>query len=373
LANVITGGAGNDKLDGGAGVDTMIGGTGNDTYIVDDAGDGVIEAVAPGSVDNVFTTVSYTLAAGQEIESLRANATTALTLTGNEFNNTVAGNAGNDTLVGGAGDDILNGNGGADAMAGGTDNDTYLVDNAGDVVTENLGEGTDTVQTSISRTLAANVENLTGTGAVGLTLTGNGLANTITGTSGNDILDGKAGVDAMNGGAGNDTYFVDNSGDSVVEAGGAGADTVSAAVNSYTLGNNLENLTFIGFGNFAGNGNGVANVITSGAGNDTLSANNGNDTLIGGAGNDTMAGGNGNDIFQCLANGFGADVITDFGTTPGGAQDFINVTALGIRNLAGIGIAAAGGNTVLSFGGGTVTLNSVASNTISTADFKFAP
>ena len=42
---------------------------------------------------------------------------------------------------------------------------------------------------------------------------------------------------------------------------------------TFTLANNVENLTFTGAGNFAGNGNVSANTyITGGAGNDTLTA-----------------------------------------------------------------------------------------------------
>ena len=70
-----------------------------------------------------------------------------------------------------------------------------MVDNAGDVVTEALNEGTDTVQSSVTYTLGANVENLTLTGSANLNGTGNALANVITGNSGNNILDGAGGAD----------------------------------------------------------------------------------------------------------------------------------------------------------------------------------
>ena len=139
--DTLFGGAGNDTLNGGAGADAMSGGLGNDTFIVDNAGDVVTEAAGQGT-DTVNTSVSYTLAAGSEVEIMNATVgvagTVGLTLTGNEFDNTVNGAAANDTLFGGAGNDRLNGGAGADAMSGGTGNDTYIVDNAGDVVTENL-------------------------------------------------------------------------------------------------------------------------------------------------------------------------------------------------------------------------------------------
>src|SRR4030095_265564 len=101
---------------------------------------------------------------------------------------------------------VLDGRAGADTMTGGVGNDTYLVDNAGDVVTELAGEGTDTVQSSITYTLGANVENLTLTGNNPINGTGNALVNTLRGNGANNILDGQAGADTIIGGAGNDTY-----------------------------------------------------------------------------------------------------------------------------------------------------------------------
>ena len=120
--------------------------------------------------------------------------------TGNTLNNVIIGNAGNnalsglggnDTLTGGLANDTLDGGTGTDAMAGGAGNDTYVVDAAADSVTENLNEGTDTVQTSLTTyTLGANVENLTFTGTAAFSGTGNTLNNTILGGSGNDTLNG---------------------------------------------------------------------------------------------------------------------------------------------------------------------------------------
>ncbi len=127
-ANIIVGNAGHNVLDGGGGADTMRGGAGNDTYIVDRAADRVIEAVGGGH-DVVLAGASYRLAAGQEVEELRAadeTARTRLNLTGNEFANTLIGNAGRNVLNGGGGDDVLNGGGGQDVLVGGAGNDVLI-------------------------------------------------------------------------------------------------------------------------------------------------------------------------------------------------------------------------------------------------------
>ncbi|WP_280950082.1 calcium-binding protein, partial [Rhizobium leguminosarum] len=154
------------------------------------------------------------------------------------------------------------------------------VDNAGDSVTESASEGTDTVRTNLaSYTLGANVENLTYNGTAAFAGTGNSLDNLIiggaasdmlSGGAGNDTLNGSAGADTLIGGAGDDIYAVDNAGDSVTESASEGTDTVRTNLASYTLGANVENLTYNGTAAFAGTGNASANTIRGGAGADTL-------------------------------------------------------------------------------------------------------
>ncbi|VUZ26587.1 Uncharacterised protein, partial [uncultured Comamonas sp.] len=162
-SDTLLGGAGDDILHGGAGADRMEGGTGNDTYVVDDAGDTVVEQANEG-IDTVQSRISYTL--GEHVENLILAGSSNIDgignaldniLTGNSGHNRLYGGAGNDTLLGGAGNDLLNGGTGADRMEGGTGNDSYVVDDAGDVVVERAGEGVDTVEASISYTLGDNV------------------------------------------------------------------------------------------------------------------------------------------------------------------------------------------------------------------------
>ncbi|MCC0804884.1 calcium-binding protein [Methylobacterium sp. W2] len=114
FANKIVGTTGNDILDGKTGADTLSGGAGNDSYYVDNANDHLIETTG---TDTVYASVSYTLETGVEIEALRVSGSKGLTLTGNEFANTIVGGAGKDVIVGGLGQDTL---------VGGAGNDTFV-------------------------------------------------------------------------------------------------------------------------------------------------------------------------------------------------------------------------------------------------------
>ena len=328
LGNVLTGNAGNNVLDGGAGADTMVGGGGNDTYVVDHVGD-VVTEVAGGGIDTVQSSIAYTL--GSEVENLVLTGSASINGTGNALANSLTGNAGNNVLDGGLG---------ADTMIGGAGNDTYVVDATGDVVTELAGGGLDTVRSSVTYGLSANVENLVLTGTGAINGTGNDLANVLTGNAAANVLNGGAGADTMAGGQGNDTYYVDNAADSVVEYSGEGTDTVYSGIG-LTLWANVENLIFTGASSVNGTGNalanqmtgnGGANVLDGGAGNDTLYGMAGNDVLRGGAGADQLFGGVGNDVFVFGAvsdsTSLARDVILDFVQ----GQDRIDLSAIDARS-----------------------------------------
>lgn len=397
-ADRLLGEGGNDTLNGGAGADTMSGGLGNDTYVVDDGGDIVIENAGEGT-DTVQSAIGYVL--GANVENLTLTGAALIDATGNALDNALTGNAAANVLMGEAGNDTLNGGGAADAMFGGAGNDIYVVDNAGDAITENAGEGTDLVQSSVSRTLSANVENLTLTGAGAINgtgneldnvLTGNGAANALSGNSGNDTLIGGGGADVMRGGEGDDTYDVNSSTDSIIENAGEGTDLVQSSV-THTLAANVENLTLTGTRAIRGtgndldnlmNGNNSDNVLNGGGGDDTLNGNGGNDklngnagldTLIGGSGNDAMNGGGGSDIFVFLAS-FGQDRITGFDANPTGGQDMLDISALGITAAtfaSSVGITDVGSDTLVTIGTDSVRLVGLLNAaTVTASDFILA-
>ena len=269
LNNVLTGNAAANVLSGGTGTDTMLGGLGDDTYVVDNVGDVVTENAGEGT-DLVQSSVTYTLAANVENLTLTGNG--RINGTGNTLDNVITGNSANNTLAGGAGNDTLVGLGGADTMIGGTGDDIYDLDSTSDVVTENVSEGSDTIQSSVGWTLAINFENLILTGNAGINGTGNTVANLLVGNSGNNTLNGAAGNDILQGLAGND-ILNDSAGNSLFDAG-AGTDMMTGNANSEMFIGGLGNDTIT-----TGTGADII-AFNKGAGQDVVNASTGADNVL---------------------------------------------------------------------------------------------
>ncbi len=162
--------------------------------------------------------------------------------------------------------------------------------------------GTDTVRSSLSYTLTANVENLILAGSAGISATGNSLANALTGNGGDNVLAGLAGNDTLTGDYGNDTLN-----------GGDGDDWLYGNQdNDQLFGDAGNDWLHGGKGNDTLDGGADNDTLTGGIGADSLAGGYGNDTLDGGTGNDTLAGGLGNDL---LLGGAGADTFR-FDTLP---------------------------------------------------------
>ncbi|WP_114943255.1 calcium-binding protein [Microvirga calopogonii] len=197
----LDGGDGNDVLDGGTGADVISGGAGSDNL---DGGDGN-DKLDGGAGDDVIT-----------------GGFGADTIDGGDGNDNLVGGDGNDSIVGGNGDDVMNGGAGADVMKGGAGNDTYYIDDVNDQIEDT--SGVDTVYLAVNYDIGRldAIENITGVGAIDITLTGNDGNNTFTGNDGANILYGGNGNDNLNGGAGNDRIHGGDGSD--ILTGGSGRD-----------------------------------------------------------------------------------------------------------------------------------------------------
>jgi Ca2+-binding RTX toxin-like protein len=223
-------------------------------------------------------------------------------------NDVINGFGGNDVILAAGGHDFIQGGSGADYMDGGTGNDTAGYTDSAAGVSVSLLTGTGVGGDAQGDTLVG-IEHLSGSEHADL-LIGDGDFNQLLGISGNDTLmgfggdddlfggsdndtlNGGTGVDSMVGGQGDDTYYVDDADDEVIEAGGAGIDTVLTSV-SYALGPgvDVENLATT-------NANGTADLFLFGnSSGNNITGNNGDNLIVGGGGTDQLTGRGGNDIY----------------------------------------------------------------------------
>ena len=330
--NIIKAGEGDDRVFYTGGLDTIDGEEGNDTIDFSKFGSAVSVTLATTALPEANTSDATTIPATGTLRPI-AELSNFENVVGTAFADVINGNSGGNVLDGGAG---------ADRMSGGAGDDTYIVDNTGDRVTETSSTGgDDTVQSSITFTLGAFVENLTLTGSAAINgtgndldneLTGNSANNTLTGGIGNDTLFGGLGNDTLNGGTGNDRYvYSGNFGtDTIIDAGGTDRIVINGPAvfeSSARSGNDLivnlstgtiriddhfttgtiESLqvggkTFVLANGLIGgdlpgiiSGSNESETMDGKGGDDVLFGNNGNDTLLGGLGNDQLDGGNGRD------------------------------------------------------------------------------
>ncbi|QNN64827.1 calcium-binding protein [Sphingomonas rhizophila] len=254
----LIGRAGNDALTGGAGYDRMYGGTGDDTYFVNDADDYAYELVGEGrdhvvssvdhqlrvNVEDLTLTGAASIGKGNVSDNVIVGSAAANKLYGYAGDDTLSGAEGDDVLLGAEGNDTLTGGAGYDRMYGGIGNDTFVVGDLADYAYENLGEGYDTVFTSINHQLRPNIEQLVLDGFSDLRGYGNALDNMMIGNSGNNLLYGKDGADTIRAGLGNDILYGENGTDYLY--GGSGLDRFYGGAGADLFA--FENLDFAGMG-----------------------------------------------------------------------------------------------------------------------------
>jgi Ca2+-binding RTX toxin-like protein len=271
-APVGTANSANDTLVSGSGVYEMVGGAGNDLFLVNNSADSVVASNA-GSADTIQASVSFSLPTN--IDTLVLTGTGDLAGTGNGAADLIVANGGKDTLTAGAGADTLVGGG----------QDLLIVNSSADVTEEGSTSANDTVESSVSYSLASNVDTLVLEGSANLTATANG---------GNDTLVSNAGVDTLVGGGGHDVFVVNNPGDLLVNV--TASDTIESSV-SYGLPAGAAALVVTGNG-LTGTGNsGSGTLIARGSG-DSLVAASGVATLIGAGSTDFFVNNSGDGVLD---------------------------------------------------------------------------
>lgn len=312
LDNILTGNSVGSTLIGRAGNDTFISGAGLTTVSYTDAQNSVY--INLGNTDVSLPELTASILYANSGDDSFGGVDTYAGIT------SLVGSYYDDILIGTSGNDSIDGNIGADYMMGGAGNDTYYVDDLGDIVAD--ADGYDTVVSAVYEyTLGESLDALTLADGYAINGTGNDQDNVINGNAdsnvllgmagndiitagaGDDLLDGGEGADILDGGAGLDSYVIDNVGDVIIDIDGG--QTITSYI-SFVLPDNFQELILLGSDDFDLSGNALDNVMYGNAGNNSLSGGGGNDTLSGGDGDDILYGGDGDDT---VWGGTGSDQI----------------------------------------------------------------
>lgn len=322
--DTLNGGAGNDTLVGGLGTDTLDGGDGNDHLTGGASPDGVVDIINGGTGDDTFgdsenidiitggdgmdivevmqdyisvadgnlVTVEYVNSTGFGLTIDLSGQSEGFKLNGDAGNNVLTGGAGDDEILGASGNDTINGGDGEDiAVFSGNADDYEIVVSSETVTVTHKNMGSDGID------ILSNIETLRFADQDITVESGTEVDDSL------DLTDEDGDIGA--GGAGDDTYFVDDIRDLVIELFGEGNDTIITTI-TLTLPDNVENLILRGteaidaIGNALDNfleGNSNNNVLFGLLGIDELFGGFGDDILDGGPGGDFLAGGPGNDTY----------------------------------------------------------------------------
>ncbi|WP_156629549.1 calcium-binding protein [Methylobacterium sp. Leaf85] len=238
---------------------------------------------------------------GDDVYDARQGGTVEGTVFGGLGDDRFVGTSNDDIFVGDAGNDRLDGGRGYDTLTGGLGDDTYILRSTaldvrpdpdadptiyGDTVIELKNQGIDTIYANFEFDLAnyINVENgvlnaLSRNDGDSWDLFGTAVSNSITGNDGDNRIDGREGADQLIGLGGNDTYYVDNSLDKVVEGANGGTDTIITSVTYSLAGLQVENITINGAGNINITGNSLENVIYASPGSNVINSGGGSDAI----------------------------------------------------------------------------------------------
>ncbi len=340
----IVGLAGDDCIFSGTGPVQGFGNSGNDTIALQAGNTGTVNggsendsiSGSPGAMQSFGSDGADTVVLGgssaqtvvggnnsSDAADFISVGTGADLLFGNGGNDTINPNdgPGANTAIGGFGNDCVfspGGPGANDLVFGNQGNDTLIVSPGSD--TSWGGQGNDcilAIAAGGSPLLFGNEGNDTlassSPGATSATLVGGNNsadgANSLLGNTSNEWMFGNGGADTVDGGAGNNTVIGGQGGNSLLTL--AGADLIFANEANDTVS--------------AGDG---ANTVFGGQGNDSILAGVGRDTLQGNEGNDTIRGDNGTVSIDTISGGAGNDVFAYIGATPA-TEDGENATGGG--------------------------------------------